>query len=709
MKSKLLIYFLPAILVMLLIYGYGTQDNPSSDADNVDSKIQQQVNEMTSNSPNFLSPGNQNEVLAAVPDTILYKGPIPAYPAGVFGHGSNWLGDTLYVCGGSATGTASTNVYTYSITSNTWSTGVSMPVAKTGGSLVKCGNALYYIGGGSAISGTTATPNTLRYRVGLGWDEVAPIPTPVVGNSSACWGDSVIYCLLGGWTQYYRGTQIYRPSTNTWSRASDSLPAGAGRRSLAGGIVGNKLYVACGFSGAFRKDMYIGTISGDGSTVAWALGPEVPCRGLGMSRPGGTGFDGHFYVIGAETSPAPALQDSIFIFNTNTNTWLVPLSGRGTGTASNYWGAISAKDVSGKTTVFIPGGVVTGTTTFGLYVATSRSAPPPVGNTLVLVHDTTITSTTQRKADRDTLNLYLPGLVGNYTMKGFDATSVFPDLSNYNTIILQETSFDAVAVRYLGATARSQIIAWLTTGTPASKKSLISIGADQAYNYSRATSPAQDLVFAETYCKMIYRVDNAAATNPIVEGVTINTGIQTPLSTAPPGGSYWPDGSSVVAGGSSVLFRYLNHTIADTVAGIGNVQPGYVVASLFQDPRYYTGGFRSVFAATIGWVVANGGLITGIGNNTSVLNLPDNFNLSQNYPNPFNPTTKINYTLPTSGLVTLKVYDILGKEVASLVNEVKTSGRYEVQFNASNLSSGTYFYRLETGKFVETKKMLLLK
>jgi hypothetical protein len=81
----------------------------------------------------------------------------------------------------------------------------------------------------------------------------------------------------------------------------------------------------------------------------------------------------------------------------------------------------------------------------------------------------------------------------------------------------------------------------------------------------------------------------------------------------------------------------------------------------------------------------------------------------QNYPNPFNPSTTISWQLPVDAFVSLKVYDVLGNEVASLVNEEKPAGIYEVEFDASTLSSGTYFYRLEAGSFVQTRKMILLK
>jgi hypothetical protein len=87
----------------------------------------------------------------------------------------------------------------------------------------------------------------------------------------------------------------------------------------------------------------------------------------------------------------------------------------------------------------------------------------------------------------------------------------------------------------------------------------------------------------------------------------------------------------------------------------------------------------------------------------------DDFSLEQNYPNPFNPSTAIRYQVSGSSNVSLKVYDVLGNEVATLVNEEESAGSYEVNFNAAGLSSGIYFYKLQAGILVETKKMILLK
>ncbi|MCU0332146.1 MAG: T9SS type A sorting domain-containing protein [Ignavibacteriaceae bacterium] len=85
------------------------------------------------------------------------------------------------------------------------------------------------------------------------------------------------------------------------------------------------------------------------------------------------------------------------------------------------------------------------------------------------------------------------------------------------------------------------------------------------------------------------------------------------------------------------------------------------------------------------------------------------YKLEQNYPNPFNPSTTIMYFIPVSSFVILKVFDILGNEISSLVNEEKSEGNYVVEFDAASLPSGIYFYRLQTANYIETRKMILIK
>jgi hypothetical protein len=89
--------------------------------------------------------------------------------------------------------------------------------------------------------------------------------------------------------------------------------------------------------------------------------------------------------------------------------------------------------------------------------------------------------------------------------------------------------------------------------------------------------------------------------------------------------------------------------------------------------------------------------------------LSTHFNLMQNYPNPFNPSTSISFSLPKRSFVSLKVFDLLGKEVATIVSEELAAGIYSQTWNAANMSSGIYFYRLQAGSYIKTKKLILLR
>jgi len=119
--------------------------------------------------------------------------------------------------------------------------------------------------------------------------------------------------------------------------------------------------------------------------------------------------------------------------------------------------------------------------------------------------------------------------------------------------------------------------------------------------------------------------------------------------------------------------------------------------------------------ASLGWVVGNNGTILSTTNGGATFleeqndELPTEFLLEQNYPNPFNPSTKISWQSPIGSWQTLKIYDVLGNEVATIVDEYKPAGKYEVDFNTSSLPSGVYFYQFKTEKYIETKKMILLR
>jgi hypothetical protein len=129
---------------------------------------------------------------------------------------------------------------------------------------------------------------------------------------------------------------------------------------------------------------------------------------------------------------------------------------------------------------------------------------------------------------------------------------------------------------------------------------------------------------------------------------------------------------------------------------------------------YLVGEDDFVIAGTEGGIVEPANILTlrygdDITSVISAHNTLELYYLDQNYPNPFNSSTIISYHLPVSGVITLKIFDVLGKEIATLVNEEKSVGTYEVNWNAVNLPSGIYFYRLQAGSFVQTRKMILMK
>ena len=144
-------------------------------------------------------------------------------------------------------------------------------------------------------------------------------------------------------------------------------------------------------------------------------------------------------------------------------------------------------------------------------------------------------------------------------------------------------------------------------------------------------------------------------------------------------------------------------------------QSGYLMLAnaISPDGRFIVGqGYRPSLSRYEAFLLDRGGP-TSVENTGS---LPDNYSLEQNYPNPFNPSTKIRYSVPSviasetkQSAVKLIIYDVLGNEVATLVNQEKPAGVYEVEFNASQLSSGIYFYKLSAGSYTETKKMTVLK
>ncbi len=158
--------------------------------------------------------------------------------------------------------------------------------------------------------------------------------------------------------------------------------------------------------------------------------------------------------------------------------------------------------------------------------------------------------------------------------------------------------------------------------------------------------------------------------------------------------------------GNANLIATVNRGTTSYVDDEYNLTSGYTNDLLYYDvkPYYYTENTYS----DPDWFAVFGVLMPKNSDSTYAVTMEFENSLA-NFPNPFNPTTTINFSIKEAGFVNIKVFDLIGQQVAELVNEEKQAGEYSVQFNAANLPSGIYFYTINSGAFTQTRKMLLMK
>ena len=190
-----------------------------------------------------------------------------------------------------------------------------------------------------------------------------------------------------------------------------------------------------------------------------------------------------------------------------------------------------------------------------------------------------------------------------------------------------------------------------------------------------------------------------------VSGVTVN-------ALAVVGNEVYVGGNFTQAGGVSAnrvaRFNTQMNTWSSLGTGSSNGVNNWVSALAVVGNEVFVGG-----EFTLAGGIASTFIARWIGGATNVepisIDMPSTYLLQQNYPNPFNPSTTILFSIPTSEFVTLKVYDVLGREIATLVNENLSAGSYSYNFDAKNLTSGVYLYKLQAGKYSEIKKMMLIR
>jgi hypothetical protein len=275
-----------------------------------------------------------------------------------------------------------------------------------------------------------------------------------------------------------------------------------------------------------------------------------------------------------------------------------------------------------------------------------------------------------------------------------------------------------------------------------------SIADNRAYTFTQADATSGEVILPEVNfnngslssvinqaCEVTFTVNCIGATDgngtafSSVDNV-IMAGSSAPLA--------WPQGGWPASDSGLVIFMFDDGTNGDATADDD------IYTKTIEFPAYTTLGVEYKYGINFGLPNNNGANDNegGVGTNhtlpweinwasftvvdtfgvikeadvqnvmTGVEELPElatTFELNQNYPNPFNPATMIKFSIPEASFVTLKVYNVLGQEVATLVNEEMTSGTYEVDFNAMDLTSGIYFYTINAGDFAATKKMMLLK
>jgi hypothetical protein len=599
------------------------------------------------------------------------------------------VGNEVYVGGEftSAGGVSANYVARFNTQTNTWSslgTGSSNGVNGFVYALAVVGNEVY-VGGWFTSAGGVSANRVARFNtqtntwstLGTGSSNgvsggVYPYvyALAVVGNEVYVGGG----CISAGGVSANRVAR-FNTQTNTWSTLGMFSSNGVNERVLALAVVGNEVVVGGAFTSAGGVSAnYVARFNTQTNT--WSSLGTGSSNGVNNTVTALAVVGNEVVVGGSFTSAGGVSANYVARFNTQTNTW----STLGTGSQNGVNGFVYALAVVGNEVVV--GGSFT-------------SAGGVSANRVARFNTQTNTWSSLGTGSSNGVNNVVAELavLGNEVVVGGDFTSA------------GGVSANRVA-RF-----NTQTNTWSSLGT----------GSSNGVN-DRVSALA--VVGNEVYVGGWFNSAGGVSANRVARFNTqtntwssLGTGSSNGVNyyvyaLAVVGNEVYVGGDFTSAGGVSArhVARFNTQTNTWSTLGTGsqNGVNDYVYALAVVGNEVFVGGSFTSAGGIASTFIARWNSGTSRVEQLSPT-APKTFLLEQNYPNPFNPSTTIRYQLPVASEVKLEVYDVLGKKIATLVNERQSAGSYQVVWNASGLSSGTYFYRLQAGTFVETKKMIMVK
>ncbi|HEX2786330.1 MAG TPA: kelch repeat-containing protein [Ignavibacteria bacterium] len=624
---KLLLYFIPLLVVSIVFFGY-----KNSEVKNTATSLTEAYG------TDYKVPTYEPGFIDAIGSWSTGALALSRYYSGGVGYSRNDTG-WIYTWGGDSVGAGkpSRTVYRYNVNTNVWSQVAPYPDSIRICASARLGDSLYGMGGIN-IFGGTAPPVAAMYMYNVNtntWSTKAPLPQALYFNRAAGYQDSLIYH-VGGYTGAVsvNNVYLYNAKTNTWRNATP-LPIGTAEGACT--IVGDTIVYVGGLQGGVVVGTtYRGVISqSDRSVITWTTGASYPTGVKYRMNAYNWGSKGALVVGGAVSGFTGT--NTTYLYSPGANTWTLQQN-KPTVICAYQGGVVNYS--SGIAKCVIAGGVGSGALTGANEIFTDTLSTPPPPSI-----QTTITRGSLNKAIPDNTPA---GIADSFMVTGG------------GTVLGVEVVIDSIVHTWCGdlkvtlthAGKTDTLVSRMGTGTfGLSQNDLINVALKDTATRGIWTATAADSTPQGGF-RGSWRPGYRSAQDSLAKFI----------------------GTS--AAGSWVV------RVSDNASGDLGTWHRYTVRVTTTTP------------------------LTNTETNVSVLN---DYSLSQNYPNPFNPTTKINFSIPKSGLTTLKVYDILGKEVATLVNGFQNAGNFVVEFDASRLASGAYFYRLEVNGFVNTKKMLLIK